>query len=1444
MSTVNRFYPINVQGTNAITGTYNSVCLLANSNTELSGNTYTKALAIGCDISAGHVLTLSGDTLMAGRTDVSGTLYVNGVSVTGGGNQTLASVLSYGSNTGGYDINMDMAMLNDAKIVDISNQGGLIQITNWDVSEPAYSTDGLYQLYTGSGYYTDISGWGFVGSGLVDTYTVGIQKGTNSSTGDNIVYYPFSVDQAISVHVPQNNSMFAYSINYTLGKGQYVASIHLYCNDTGGGGAVLDFLAMNNTTQISLAELHGVNPVGQGWVKYRISFALAETTEVYFSLYLNATTYTGGTYVDITGLQVYKTTGLIVRSNAGASVIGSKTSHLNSLWVTEGLNIETGNLTTQTGIYPGTQYGRYNVAVNTAYGGVSTNNVACIGIGKDAMLGSTASVNAIAIGTNAGLTMNGTTDCVFIGSGADVNTGVGNVMNSVAIGKNSKIDVSNCIYLGTHAETVKISGDLSGVTTINGVTYTPGGTGGAGSLAETLTIGNQANMMIDMSQNDLSNCSMIYTNGLDVSGNAKFNNLKYLGVVADIPITRGNFDSPAYPAGNNLLYSGVATYTGYTGWTFSTAGSAYSVYILTGAFKTPYYVTYFTSGNQCLVLVPGTPMTAKTSTYALMSGQYVFSFWVQAQSYGTPPSLTASVKTSTATLITISGIDPTTSYPTWIQYKMPFIIDVDNTGVFFEFKNASAYICLDTLTLTLDKCMIASDGVKTSTVGGSQSMLNSVYIAGGMSVTSGGANIVGGIQTGTTYGGNNLAINSIMGEAVGSTNKNTIAMGAGTLQSATTVENTVAIGNGINAGSLGGSNNVIMGYGSNTADASSNVVMGYRAGCKGDANIVIGSLAGRVQDGGVLISNNVAIGTQVFQRYNGFSSLNGCELNTAVGAYSQYNNADKYNVSVGAFSLYNMAGSAGVTANGNNGFYCQKNTALGHYAGYTHQKYNNCLFLGGYADASVNDLWNATAIGYGCKVDASNCIQIGSNGEKVQISGDLANVTTINGAPYAPSSQTLAQTLTQGNVANMAIDLSNNPLNNVSAINMMPTNGNINNVNTLTLASTGTKQIAGNGGSIIGMLSVSAELFNQSQVNVTTPDVKLENINVSATTGVRMRTMKKRPAAGLSANDTLYTMETYGTNSANTEVQYGADEIDASVTTAGVHGGTRMISLARGGVMTNVLKLDQNITAYEPIILSAVGLRNAYMNINLTANASYITTWENYIGNHVFVTQTTPGWQLTIGAAQTYPGAICTIENSSNFNLTITTTTGNGAFVDIYGNGTVTTILYSGQTIKFVSNGTNWALNGLTGVPMTVRYVNTAAQALGTAAAALVFPTLETTTISDTAGIRTWSATILGYSGGTWTNNSLMPMTLLVQFVGNTASTANHRFVGVNYLNTTRNPYIRPMWVNNAAGGTATMSITQIVHLGIGDSFNILGQVYVTATTFLANANVTITRLG
>lgn len=296
------------------------------------------------------------------------------------------------------------------------------------------------------------------------------------------------------------------------------------------------------------------------------------------------------------------------------------------------------------------------------------------------------------------------------------------------------------------------------------------------------------------------------------------------------------------------------------------------------------------------------------------------------------------------------------------------------------------------------------------------------------------------------------------------------------------------------------------------------------------------------------------------------------------------------------------------------------------------------------------------------------------------------------------------------------------------------------------------------------------------------------------------------------------------------------------VTTAGSHEAKRIIATAQAGSMTTIMELGSNITAFRPIILSVIGLQNAQKTIVMTANASFSSQWANYCGNHTFVSQTTQGWTLTIGSAVTFAGGICAIENISAFDLTLTS--GGGNFAGSYGNGTTSYTVYSGQIMRFVSDGTNWRVNRIDGVPMTVRYVNTGTQTLGTTATTLQFPTLQTTSISSTSGIRTWSATDLGYASGVWTNNSGFPMTLFVQFVGNTASTANHRFVGVNYGNATRNPFIRPMWVNCAAGGTATISIGQYVHLGTGDTFSLLGQVFSTATTFAVNANVTITRIN
>ena len=1192
------------------------------------------------------------------------------------------------------------------------------------------------------------------------------------------------------------------------------------------------------------------------------------------------------------------------------------------------------------------------------------------------------------------------------------------VLKQVAINRN--IDASSSL-----AVTGKV--DISGSLYVNGVNITSGGSSVTPSLELVLATGNSSgNYNLNMNNKQIQNVNTLNFStagkitgtdismnlNIDVSGNAKFNNLKYLNTTSNITITRGNFDTPTYSNGNNLLYTGTAPYTGYSGWTFSSNGGTFSVYIIAGLYYSPYYVTYFTSGNQCLVLVPSTPMVAKTDTYTLQEGEYILSFYVQAQSYGTAPSMTASVKTSTATLFSIAGIDPTTSFPNWVQYKMPFLIENNNTAVWFEFQNQSAYIAMDTLVLTMDNAVIVSDGVKTSAIGGSQTMLNGVYINGGINVTQGGINVVGGINTTTTYGTNNTAINSIMGEIVGSTNTNIIAIGTGTLQSSETSVNTIAIGNGVNTGAIESNNNSIIGFGASTADGADNCVVGYKAGCFGigTGNVVMGSMAGKIQEGGTLNNYNVAMGYQVFQRYNGYGVLTGCEKNVAIGAFSQYSNADGYNTSVGCFSLYNMVGSDGVTLNGENGYNTKNNTALGYYAGNLYSLYNNCTFLGSNADATINDLYNATAIGYNCKVDASNTIQIGSNGEQVKISGDLAGITTINGVTYSPgsgSAGTLAQTLTLGNQANMAIDmslnnllrvkqinvatlysgsasdikslsrldmsanvisgvttlftnyispyttsqinlnanlnlqslyrinsaaglgvgslaptsgsgysmyvsgnakidnldmsagnitncnnintttinglpvggstpslasvlavgntastnidLSYNSLNNVNAVNLIYGTGavnmnscNINDVARITLTAGSTSQINGNGGKIIGMLSVSSELLIQSQTNITYPDLQLENINSSAVSGVRIRTTKKRVTQGLVNGDDLYTQETYGTDASNVLQLYATDTIEATTTAVNNMETTRTISLISGNSLFNVLQLNSFITANRPITLNGVGFNHAYRNIPMSANDTYASVWRNYVGNHVYVNPTgAQGWVLTIGNPGNYNGSITEIENTGALLVTLLITA--GTFAGVYGNGTTSYAVYPNQIITLISNGTDYSVSAVRGIPPCYRRYNNVAQTLAVSGTGYVafFDTDDTAGIQTTSGINTWSGTKLTYTpaSGLFTNSTGENMTVHVEACIYWATNATIRYVSYGLTNTTRYPYARTGSLTYPAATTQNGYIGFTTTLANGDGFGIYVQSGTTnqvigGTTAVNKNNIIITRIG
>ncbi|SFZ93256.1 hypothetical protein SAMN05428642_10323 [Flaviramulus basaltis] len=177
------------------------------------------------------------------------------------------------------------------------------------------------------------------------------------------------------------------------------------------------------------------------------------------------------------------------------------------------------------------------------------------------------------------------------------------------------------------------------------------------------------------------------------------------------------------------------------------------------------------------------------------------------------------------------------------------------------------------------------------------------------------------------------------------------SIGVNALVSNSTGINNVAIGE--QAGfSITGSNNVAIGTATNrnAAEGDSNVAIGNGAnyqGTSGSHNISLGTLAYRQGDSG---SSNIAMGlAALYQETKGSNNI-------ALGNNSSRNN------------------------NGGEG-----NITLGYQAGNKISTGNYNVVIGYDADVSSGTLTNATAIGNGAIVDASNKIQLGNS-----------NVTAIN----------------------------------------------------------------------------------------------------------------------------------------------------------------------------------------------------------------------------------------------------------------------------------------------------------------------------------------------------------------------------------------------------------------------------------------------------------------
>lgn len=123
-------------------------------------------------------------------------------------------------------------------------------------------------------------------------------------------------------------------------------------------------------------------------------------------------------------------------------------------------------------------------------------------------------------------------------------------------------------------------------------------------------------------------------------------------------------------------------------------------------------------------------------------------------------------------------------------------------------------------------------------------------------------------------------------------------------------------------------------------------------------------------------NNNTALGDKALY-------ANDTSWNTAIGSNAMYNNVKGYqNAALGDSALYTNTTGYRNVAIGNRALFLNllgyNNTAIGRNAGAAKAKYSNCLFAGTGADASLNNLSNATAIGYNAKVDSSNKVRVGN----------------------------------------------------------------------------------------------------------------------------------------------------------------------------------------------------------------------------------------------------------------------------------------------------------------------------------------------------------------------------------------------------------------------------------------------------------------------------------
>ena len=486
----------------------------------------------------------------------------------------------------------------------------------------------------------------------------------------------------------------------------------------------------------------------------------------------------------------------------------------------------------------------------------------------------------------------------------------------------------------------------------------------------------------------------------------------------------------------------------------------------------------------------------------------------------------------------------------------------------------------------------------------------------------------------------------------------------------------IIIGNGANGVASNtsiGKNSLV----SNTVGIN-NVAIGEQAGYSitGSNNVAIGTATNRNATEG---DSNISIGNSA--NYQGTSGANNISLGTL--SYRQGNSGSN-NVALGTAALYNEGTGSDNVAIGNesnkNGNGASGNITIGYRAGDAITTGNNNLILGYNADVTNGSFTNATAIGNGASVNASNTIQLGNTAvTNVKTSGAITSTAGITGtqltSTVATGTAPLVVTSTTP-VANLNIG------GNAATVT---TNANL----------TGDVTSTGNATTIVTDAVTSAKIKDGEIMN--------DDINASAgivdTKLATIATAGKVSNSATTATDAntasaIVARDANGDFAAGTITAALSGNATTATTTTNIAGGaagslpyqsaTDTTAMLAKGTDGQVLVLASGVPKWSNNIGGGVLAKTDSYDILATDSANLLV----FSGSAASKTIKLPS-ATTVGA-----GREITIKNIASVSVAVSSTSGN-----LISDNTTTTatslsigIEPSNNWIKAISDGTNWII--------------------------------------------------------------------------------------------------------------------------------------------------------